>query len=82
MPPRDATPSSYGLPLESSLSVHVRTATVVRLWRGQDRHWKWRERPTSLYWLPINTFVTVIGREEPSGLIRASRIEVPDLDSH
>ena len=67
--------------LEEMVSVHVRNATVVRLWRDQDRHWEWRERPTSLHWLPINTFVTVIGREGPSGIIRASRIEVPDLDS-
>ena len=66
--------------LEEMVWVRVRNATVVRLWRDKDRHWEWRERPTSLYWLPINTFVTVIGREEPSGTIRASRIEVPDLD--
>ena len=67
--------------LEEMVWVQVRNATVVRLWRDQDRQWEWRERPTSLHWLPINTFVTVIGREEPSGTIRASRIEVPDLDS-
>ena len=67
--------------LEEMVWVHVRNAKVVRLWRDQDRHWKWRERPTNLYWLPINTFVTVIGRAGPSGIIRASRIEVPDMDS-
>ena len=67
--------------MEKMVWVHVRSATVVRLWRDQARPWEWRERPASLYWLPINTFVTVIGREESSGIIRASRIEVPDLDS-
>jgi hypothetical protein len=67
--------------LEEMVWVHVRNAKVVRLWRDQDRHWEWRERPARLYWLPVNTFVTVIGWEGPSGTIRASRIEVPDLDS-
>ena len=68
--------------LEEMVSVHPRNTTVVRLWRDKERHWEWRERPTNLYWLPIKTFVTVVGREDPSGIIRASRIEVPDLDSH
>jgi len=65
---------------EEMVSVRVRNTTVVRLWRDKDRQWEWRERPTSLYWLPIKTFVTVIGREDSSGIIRATRIEVPDLD--
>ena len=65
---------------EETLWVDVRAADIVRLSRHPRRPWEWRERPTSVYWLPVGTHVTVVGRERPSGILRAIRIEVPELD--
>jgi len=74
-----AVPGTHGS--EEMVWVDARHATVVSLRRGPDRAWEWRERPANLYRLPINTFVTVIGRRGIRGIIHASRIEVPELDS-
>lgn len=74
-----SVPGTHGS--EEMVWINVRNAKVVRLWRDPARRWEWLERTTSLYWLPTNTFVTVFGREGPWGIIRASRIEVPELDS-
>ena len=67
--------------VEEMVWVHVRDAKVVRLWRDKERPWEWRERSTSIYRLPTNTYVTVIGREGLWGIIRANRIDVPEIDS-
>lgn len=64
--------------VEELVRVHVRHATVVRLWREHTSPHAWREEVTSLYRLPINTFVTVIGHRNAGGPIHAARIEAPE----
>lgn len=65
---------------EETVWVDVRAADIVRLSRHPRRPWEWRERPTSVHWLTVGTRVTVVGREGRSGILRAVRIEVPELD--
>lgn len=65
---------------EETMWVDVRGAQVVRLSRDPRRPWRWRERPISVHQLPSGTYVTVIGREGRSGIVRASRVEVPEPD--
>lgn len=67
---------AYGV--EELIRVHVRHATVVRLRREPTSAPAWREEVTSLYRLPINTFVTVIGHRKDNGPIHAARIEAPE----
>jgi hypothetical protein len=64
--------------VEELIRIHVRHATVVRLWRESASAPMWREETTSLYRLPINTFVTVIGHRKHGGPIHATRIEAPE----
>lgn len=66
---------------EETVWVDVRGADVVRLFRHPRRPWEWRERRTSVYRLPAGTHVTVIGLEGRWGILRASRVEVPELDA-
>jgi hypothetical protein len=65
---------------EETVWADVRGARIVRLSRDPRRPWEWRERPTRAHQLPSGTYVTVIGREGRSGIVRASRIEVPEPD--
>jgi hypothetical protein len=65
---------------EETVWADVRHAKIVRLSRDPRRPWEWRERRTSAYWLSSGTYVTVIGREGRSGIVRASRVEVPEPD--
>lgn len=69
---------AYGV--EELVRVHVRHATVVRLWREYTSGPEWREEVTSIYRLPINTFVTVIGHRKHGGPIQATRIEAPETE--
>lgn len=66
--------------VEEMVWADVRAADVVRLSRHPRRPWEWRERQTTVHWLPVGTYITVIGREGHSGILRASRVEVPELD--
>lgn len=66
---------------EETVWADVRGADVVRLSRHPRRPWEWRERRTAVYRLPAGTHVTVIGLEGRWGILRASRVEVPDLDT-
>jgi hypothetical protein len=70
------TPADGVLVIEAD----VRHAVIVRLSRDRRRPWEWREEPTRAYWLSIGTYVTVIGLEDRSGIVRASRVEVPEPD--
>lgn len=65
---------------EETVWADVRYAEVVRLSRDPGRPWEWRERRTSVYRLPAGTYVTVIGLEGRWGVLRASRVEVPEPD--
>jgi hypothetical protein len=65
---------------EETVWADIRNADIVRLSRDPRRPWQWRERPTRAHWLSIGTYVTVIGREGRSGIVRASRVEVPQPD--
>lgn len=65
---------------EETVWADVRAAEVVRLSRDPGRPWEWWERRTSVYRLPAGTYVTVIGREGRWGILRASRVEVPEPD--
>lgn len=46
----------------------------------EETIWVDVRRPTTVYRLPTGTHVTVIGREGRWGVLRASRVEVPELD--
>jgi len=65
---------------EETVWADVRHAEIVRLSRDPRRPWEWRERRTGAHWLPVGTYVTVIGLEGRSGIVRASRVEVPEPD--
>ncbi|MEX2223152.1 MAG: hypothetical protein WEG40_15275 [Candidatus Rokuibacteriota bacterium] len=65
---------------EETVWVDVRYAEVVRLSRDPGRPWEWRERRTRVHRLPAGTYVTVIGLEGRWGVLRASRVEVPEPD--
>jgi hypothetical protein len=66
--------------VEETVWADVRDAAIVRLSRDPRRPWEWRERSTRAHRLPSGTYVTVIGREGTSGIVRASRVEVPQPD--
>lgn len=66
--------------VEEMVWADVRAADVVRLSRHPRRPWEWRERQTAVHWLPVGTYITVIGREGRSGILRVRRVEVPKLD--
>lgn len=59
------------------IEIEVREAKVVRLWRDPAKPWRWRERPTRVHRWPVGTFVVVIGRAGPDGVVDARRIEIP-----
>ncbi|HEX9749338.1 MAG TPA: hypothetical protein VGB86_13115 [Methylomirabilota bacterium] len=65
---------------EETVWADVRDAEIVRLARHPRRPWEWREQRTGAHWLSSGTYVTVIGRERRSGIVRASRVEVPEPD--
>jgi len=65
---------------EEAVWADIRDAAIVRLSRDPRRPWEWRERRTSVHRLSSGTYVTVIGRESRSGIVRASRVEVPEPD--
>lgn len=62
------------------VEIDIRDAEVVRIWRNPVRPWEWRERPTTAHRWSVGTFVVVIGRLRPSGVVDADRIEFPDVD--
>ena len=64
------------------LEVLIETAEVVRVWRDAAEPWRWRERSTLPHRLPAGTFVVIIGREAPPGIIRANRVEVPHVSGN
>lgn len=61
------------------VEVQIRDAMAVRVARDPDHSWLWRERPLRLYRLPAGTLVVIIGQEDASGVINASRVEVPEI---
>lgn len=61
------------------VEIQIRGATVVRIWRDPSRPWEWLERPTTLPHWAAGTFVVVIGRPDPLGVVHAHRIEIPAL---
>ena len=61
------------------LQVRIRGADVVRVWRDPAEPWQWRERPTRIHRWPAGTFVVVVGTTAPSGVIDATRVELPKL---
>lgn len=65
---------------EETVWVDIRGAEIVRLSRDPRRPWRWRERHISVHRLASGTYVTVIGREGRSGIVRADRVEVPETD--
>jgi len=67
----------FGAKGEELVEVDIQDAEVVRLWRDVTRPWEWCERPTGAQRLSVGTFVVVIGRTHPSGIIEADRIEIP-----
>jgi hypothetical protein len=62
------------------VSVKYRDAEVVRLRRDTEQPAEWRERSTRLERWPAGTFIVIIGYAEPSGVVRADRIEIPKAD--
>jgi hypothetical protein len=63
------------------VSVKFRDAEIVRVRRDVARPAEWQERPTRLHRWPVGTFVVIIGYVEPSGVVRADRIEIPRADA-
>jgi hypothetical protein len=59
------------------VEVQIREAKIVRVSRDPEDPWAWRERPTRVFRWPAGTFVVVIGREHPLGVIDATRVEFP-----
>ena len=62
------------------VSVKFRDAEVVRVRRDTEQPAEWRERSTRLHRWPAGTFIVVIGHVEPSGVVKADRIEIPKAD--
>jgi hypothetical protein len=68
----------YGSSHQSEiLEVRIKGAKIVRVWRDAADPWAWRERATTIYRWPVGTFVTILGTEDESGVIEASRVEIP-----
>ena len=63
------------------VQIEIRDAEVVHIWRDPVRPWEWRERRTKVYRWSAGTFVVVIGRPHPSGVIDADRIEFHDVNA-
>jgi hypothetical protein len=63
------------------VSVRYRDAKVVHVWRDPEQRAEWRERFTRLSRWPAGTFLVIIGSVEPSGMVRAYRIEIPQADA-
>lgn len=61
------------------VEVEIRDAEIVHIWRDPVRPWEWRERPTKAHRWTAGTFVVVIGRLHPSGVVDADRVEFPDV---
>jgi hypothetical protein len=59
------------------LVVRISGAEIVRIWRDAADPWTWRERATTIYRWPVGTFVMILGSEDESGVIEASRVEIP-----
>jgi hypothetical protein len=62
------------------IRVRVRNAQVVRLSREAARPAEWREEPARLEGVTAGTFVVVIGSPDASGMVEASRVEIPRVD--
>jgi hypothetical protein len=62
------------------IRVRVRNAQVVRLSREAARPAEWREEPARLEGVTAGIFVVVIGSPDASGLVEASRVEIPRVD--
>jgi hypothetical protein len=62
------------------IRVRVRNAQVVRLSREAARPTEWREEPARLEGVTAGTFVVVIGSPDASGMVEASRVEIPRVD--
>jgi hypothetical protein len=60
-----------------TVEVDAKNAKIVRLLRDPAQPWKWVEQPIQVFRLSAGTFVVVIGGPLESGVIGASRIEVP-----
>jgi hypothetical protein len=65
---------------EQLIAINFRDAHVVRVWRDAQNPGTWRERSTSLSHWPAGTFVVVVGSMDPTGRVRAKRIEIPKAD--
>jgi hypothetical protein len=63
------------------ITVEIRGAEVVRVWRDPDDPSRWKERPVRIHRLPVGTFVVVIGHRGPDDVVTAVRIEVPGAGS-
>ena len=61
------------------LQVRIRRADVVRVWRDPAEPWQWRGRPTRIHPRPARPLVGVIGATAPSGVIDATRVELPKV---
>jgi hypothetical protein len=62
------------------IRVRVRNAQVVRLSREAARPAEWREEPARLEGVAAGTFVVVIGGPDASGMVEATRVEIPRVD--
>jgi hypothetical protein len=68
----------YGSSQQSELlEVRIRRAEIVRVWRDAADPGAWRQRATTIYRWPVGTFVVILGIEDESGVIEASRVEIP-----
>jgi hypothetical protein len=61
------------------VTVNVRDARVIRVWRDPEDPERWRERPVRIHRLPVGTFVVVVGDRGPEGVVNATRVEVPEV---
>jgi hypothetical protein len=65
---------------EAMVEVAVTAAAIVRVWRDPAQPWQWQEQPTRLHRFAAGTFVVVVGRRDASGVVHASRVEVPKVE--
>lgn len=61
------------------VAVDIRDARIVRVWREPADPERWHERRVRIHRLPIGTFVVVVGNRGLEGVIKATRVEVPEV---
>lgn len=64
---------------QTLVEVDIRNAHVVRVWRDPSDPERWKERPVRIHRLVIGTFVVVVGDRGPKGVVKATRVEVPEV---